>query len=104
MSYYFIANIRIHDSDEYQKYIKGSESVFMKFSGKYLAVDNRPELLEGQWNYSRSVIIEFPSKEEFNRWYLSPEYQGLLKHRLAAAECDTILVRGEAAVGSGSKL
>jgi len=95
MSYYFIANIRIHDPDEYKKYIQGSDSVFEKYKGKYLAVDDRPEQLEGQWNYSRSVMIEFPSKEEFYRWYRSPEYQVLLKHRLAGAECDTILVKGE---------
>ena len=95
MSYYFVANIRIHDPDEYKKYIQGSDSVFRKYNGKYLAVDSRPELLEGQWNYSRSVIIEFHSKKEFNRWYRSSEYQVLLKHRLAGAECDTILVKGE---------
>ena len=94
MSCYFIANIRIHDPEEYKKYIDGAGSIFKKYNGKYLAVDNEPELLEGQWAYSRSVIIEFPSKDEFNRWYHSPEYRDIAKHRLAAAACDSILVKG----------
>lgn len=95
MPYYFVANIRLNDPDEYKKYTGGAGAVFKKYKGKYLAVDNDPEILEGRWNYSRSVIIEFPSKLAFERWYHSPEYQAILLHRLAAAECDTILVKGE---------
>ena len=91
MSAYFIANIRIHDEDEYKKYIAGSESVFRKFKGKYLTVDNSPAVLEGSWNYSRLVLIEFPCKEALNAWYWSDEYQAILKHRLKAADCDTIV-------------
>jgi uncharacterized protein (DUF1330 family) len=94
MSYYFVANIRIRDPEEYQKYIQSAENVFDKYNGKYLAVDNEPELLEGNRSYNRIVIIEFPSKEEFICWYKSAEYQGILKHRLRAADCDTILVKG----------
>ena len=94
MSYYFIANIKIHDPKEYQRYINEAEQVFSKFKGKYLAVDNAPELLEGNWDYTRSVIIEFISKADFHDWYNSDDYQRILKHRLKAAECDTILVKG----------
>lgn len=42
MSCYFIANIRIHDEKEYQKYIEKSGSTFRKYNGEYLAVDNNP--------------------------------------------------------------
>ena len=41
-----------------------------------------------------AVMICFPSEKEFDRWYKSEEYQELLKHRLKAALCDTILIRG----------
>ena len=94
MSYYFVAQISIKDEKEYENYIAGADSVFSKYNGKYLAVDNSPQLLEGNWNYTRTVIIEFPNKSDFDAWYSSTEYQSILKHRLKAADCDTILVKG----------
>lgn len=94
MPNYFIANIRIHDPAEYQLYINEAEQVFSKFKGEYLAVDNDPELLEGNWDYTRTVIIRFDSKENFEDWYNSEAYQRIVRHRLNAAECDTILVEG----------
>ena len=63
MPYYFSAQIKINDPKEYQKYISNAGEVFRKFNGKYLAVDNNPQLLEGKWGYTRSVLIKFPSKK-----------------------------------------
>lgn len=94
MSYYFIAQIAIKDQTEYQKYINKAGQVFEKYKGEYLAVDNAPQLLEGTWNYTRAVIIRFNSKKDFEAWYRSEDYQTILKHRLTAADCDTILVKG----------
>ena len=94
MSYYFIANINISDPDEYKKYLVETDVVFSKYNGKYLAVDKSPIKLEGNWNYGRCVIIYFESKEDFENWYHSDEYQEILQYRLAAATCDTILVEG----------
>jgi len=94
MSYYFIANIKIKDPEEYQLYIQNAGEVFRKYNGKYLAIDNDPLVLEGSWEYSRHVIIEFNSKEDFKAWYYSNEYQKIRKFRLNAAACDTVLVEG----------
>ncbi|MFC2112931.1 DUF1330 domain-containing protein [Bacteroidota bacterium] len=92
--YYFIAQIRINDQAEYQKYIDGVDDVFSRYNGKYLAVDDDPKVLEGNWNYTRSVLIGFETREDFEDWYNSDEYQEILKHRLSAAKCDSILVNG----------
>ena len=95
MDYYFIAQIRINHPIDYEKYIKGADKVFKKFNGEYLAVDDHPEIVEGNWNYTRSVLIKFKCKEDFNAWYNSEEYKQILKYRLASADCDTILVKGK---------
>ena len=92
MSAYFIANIRIHDEDEYLKYLENVDSVFSKFNGEYLAVDSNPVVLEGNWDYSRLVLIKFPDRDSLCKWYQSDEYQAIVKHRLLAADCDTIIV------------
>lgn len=94
MNHYFVAQIKIHDQDEYNKYLDKFDDIFSKYKGEYLAIDESPSLLEGDWNYTKSVLIKFNSKEEFEDWYYSEDYQKILKHRLNAAECDTILLEG----------
>ena len=94
MSYYFVAQIKINDEEEYQKYLDGVDEVFKKFNGKYLAVDYSPIVIEGEWNYDRIVMIEFPDEVEFRRWYDSPMYQEIVQYRQKAAKCDTLLVKG----------
>ena len=94
MACYFLAKIKINDAAEYQKYIDSAGEIFKKFKGKYLSVDNDPVVLEGSWNCTRVVLIEFESKDDFDMWYYSQEYQEILKFRLNAANCDTILVKG----------
>ena len=94
MSYYFIAQIRIKDEIEYQKYLDNADNIFRKYKGEYLSVDNNPQIVEGSWNYTRTVLIRFNNKNDFDEWYNSKDYQDILKHRLKAADCDTILVKG----------
>ena len=95
MSYYFVANIKIKDQAEYKIYLKEVDNVFSKFNGRYLAVDDHPKILEGEWDYTRVVIIEFKTKSDFNRWYNSKEYQAILEYRIKASESDTILIKGK---------
>jgi uncharacterized protein (DUF1330 family) len=94
MKHYFIAQIRIHDKEEYQKYLQDFDDIFSEYGGEFLAIDESPTLLEGKWDYTKSVIIKFNSKKDFENWYYSKDYQTILKHRLKASECDTILVKG----------
>ena len=95
MSAYFIANIRIKSQAEYAKYIAGCENVFAQFNGKYIAVEDNPTVLEGSWNYTRLVLIEFPDKKSLDAWYHSSSYQEILKYRLKGAECDTVVVESQ---------
>jgi uncharacterized protein (DUF1330 family) len=97
MSCYFIAQIAIHDEDEYQKYLNGFDSVFERYQGKVVAVEETPTILEGDWDYSRMVIIKFPNEDEAGRWYHSPEYQSLLQHRLKASKGTILLVNDKTA-------
>jgi len=94
MKYYFVAQIRINDPEEYEKYLERFDYIFSKYKGEYLAIDESPTLLEGDWDYSKSVLIKFNSKQDFEDWYYSVDYQSILKHRLKASKCDTILLEG----------
>lgn len=94
MKQYFVAQIKIKDHDEYEKYLQGFDEIFSRYNGKYLAIDESPTLLEGTWDYTKSVLVEFNTREEFEAWYYSDGYQKILKYRLRAAKCDSILVEG----------
>ncbi len=94
MSCYFIAQIKIRDPREYQHYLDGFDEVFSHYRGEVVAVDDTPVVLEGEWPYTRAVVIRFPNEDEARRWYESPEYQGLAAHRVNASNADIILVHG----------
>jgi len=94
MGIYFMANIRIRNEQEYQRYVDRVDEVFKKYKGRYLAVDSKPDVVEGTWDYSRAVLIRFETKDDFEAWYNSSEYQEILQLRLRSAECDSILIHG----------
>lgn len=95
MSVYFMASISIRDKEEYNKYLEQADEVFSRYRGRYLALDDHPRVLEGKWESKRAVMIRFETKEEFEQWYWSEDYQTILKHRLRAADCNTILFEGK---------
>ena len=94
MSVYIIARFKIHDRSQYDKYSAGFLEVFEKFDGKMLSVDENPTVLMGDWDDTRSVIIEFPSKKSALAWMTSDDYQAIAKHRDAGSTASSILVEG----------
>jgi uncharacterized protein (DUF1330 family) len=94
MSSYYIALIDIHDRERYEQYLDGYDEVFARYKGEVVAVDTEPRVLEGNWPARRTVVIRFPNDEEARRWYDSPEYQELLAHRQAAADCRVAIISG----------
>ena len=93
MSVYAIALINITDRNAYAAYEKGFMQIFSRYQGKVLAVDESPVVKEGTWPYTRTVLIEFPSQTEFDRWYHSDAYQALAKHRFAASTASIAVVK-----------
>jgi len=94
LSVYIIARFKIHDRSEYDKYSAGFSEVFKKFDGKMLSVDEDPTVLMGDWDDTRSVIIEFPSKKSAIAWMTSDDYRAIAKHRDAGSTANSILVQG----------
>ena len=93
MSVYIIARFKIHNRSEYDTYSAGFSEIFNKFDGKMLSVDEDPMVLAGEWDDTRSVIIEFPSKESALAWMTSDAYQAIAKHRDAGSTANSILVK-----------
>jgi len=67
-----------------------------KHGGKYLARTSSHERLEGSGTSpALIVVIEWPSKDAFQRFYRDPAYQPFLQARLAGAENDFFTVEGK---------
>lgn len=94
MTVYLVAQLKIEDRDEYSVYEAGFLGVFGKFGGEVLAVDDAVSCIEGEWPYSRTVLLRFPDADEARRWYDSPEYQELVQHRFRAADANFAMVQG----------
>ena len=97
MTSYVTAQINIQDREKYVLYEQGFMEIFARYEGKMLAVDEAPAVWEGQWSYTRTVLIEFPSAQAAIAWYISPEYQQLATHRWAASNANIVLLEGVAA-------
>jgi uncharacterized protein (DUF1330 family) len=94
MATYLVAQITIHDRERYARYEAGFMEIFAAHEGRLLAVDDQAETLEGDWQCTRTVIAEFPSREAALAWYGSDDYQALAEHRFAASDGSIALIAG----------
>lgn len=92
MTVYLLATLSIHDRETYSLYEAGFMEIFNQYKGKLLSVEEAPEMLEGDWPVSRTVLIEFPSRKNAMAWWHSEEYQALAKHRRDASIGNIVLL------------
>jgi uncharacterized protein (DUF1330 family) len=93
MTIYILSRLTITDRNEYDKYEDKFEDIFSNFDGKLLSVDEEPLVIAGEWEATRSVLIEFPSKESAFAWMQSDDYQAISKHRNAGSTLSSIMVK-----------
>ena len=99
MPAYVVANIEIHDAEGYRAYAAETPASIARHGGRFVARAGRTEVLEGDWPYSRLVILEFPTYEDAKAWHASGEYQELKQIRHATATSLLVLVDGVAPDG-----
>lgn len=96
MTCYFLARLTIHDPAGYARYLEGTDEPLARFGARVLAVDESPQVLEGGWPCSRTVLIEFPDEAAARAWYDSLEYQAIAQYRHRSATGDAVFLRGRA--------
>jgi len=94
MAVYAVVNIRVTDPDHYAKYREKAPATIARYGGKYLARGGAVEVLEGDWDPQRLVVLEFESTERFHEWYDSSEYAPLRQLRSEAADSEFVVVEG----------
>jgi uncharacterized protein (DUF1330 family) len=94
MATYLIANVRVTDPDRYPEYSSQVLPTVERYGGRYLARGGEVEVLEGDWEPQRLVILEFESMERLRQFYDSPEYAPLKQLRREVADSQLVVVEG----------
>jgi uncharacterized protein (DUF1330 family) len=94
MAAYVIVEIEIVDPIGYEEYKNQASTTVYKYGGKYLVRGGKTEVLEGDWDPKRIVILEFPTTERAKEWLNCEEYREPRKLRHKTAKTKMIVVEG----------
>jgi uncharacterized protein (DUF1330 family) len=91
---YVIAQLKITDPEGFEEYRKMVPETIARYGGKYVVRGGKMEVLEGQVNPERLVIIEFENAERAKQWWSCEEYREAKALRQRTAQTDLIIVAG----------
>jgi len=94
MSSYMIVEIDVKDPVGYEDYKKQTPASLKPYGGKFIVRGGNPQLIEGETEPNRIVILQFENSEKAKAWWNSPEYEGPKKLRQTTAKTRMILVEG----------
>jgi uncharacterized protein (DUF1330 family) len=94
MPAYVIVEIEVTDPVGYEEYKKGASATVLAKGGKYIVRGGKTEVLEGDWQPKRLVLLEFPSMDRAKEWLSCEEYREPRAMRHRTAKTNMILVEG----------
>ena len=94
MTAYVIVQLEITDPEGFAEYREKVGPQIEKHGGRYIVRGAEVENLEGEWDPGRLVILEFPTREDAQRFYEAEEYQPLLALRKRTANTVLSIVEG----------
>jgi len=94
MAAYILVDLTINDPQTYERYKLLAPASIAAYHGKYLVRGGRTEVLEGDWEPSRLVILKFPGVEQAKAWWDSEEYAAAKALRQSCAATEMLLVEG----------
>jgi uncharacterized protein (DUF1330 family) len=75
MPAYVISEVELLDEAEGQRYRELASASIAHHGGRYIVRGAEPRVPEGDWPAAhRVVVVEFPTMDDLERWYDSPEY------------------------------
>jgi uncharacterized protein (DUF1330 family) len=94
MPAYVIAQTDITDPERYERYKAASPGAIAAGGGRFLVRGGELAVLEGDWQPTRLVVLEFEDLAAAKRWYESEVYQEAKKLREGAAHLNMVAVQG----------
>lgn len=94
MPAYLIADIEVTDPTAFEQYRSQVPATIAAHGGRYLVRGGATQIAEGTWQPKRVIVLEFPTMQQLQGWYNSPEYQKILPLRLNASKGNAVMVEG----------
>jgi uncharacterized protein (DUF1330 family) len=94
MPAYVISDINVQDPDTYREYAALVEETLDPYEGSFLVRGGDPETLEGEWQPTRIVVLQFPTAEQARGWYESRDYVEIIGIRHRSSTGSLILAHG----------
>jgi uncharacterized protein (DUF1330 family) len=94
MKGYIIAEVDVHDPEQYADYRAAVPATLEPYGGRFVVRGGDAEVLEGDWQPKRIVVLEFDSPEQARAWYDSEEYREPMALRQRTSTASLILVSG----------
>ena len=94
MAAYIIAEVTITDPPGFEAYRQMVPATVAKYGGKFVVRGGRMEMLEGNWEPKRLVVIEFESAERAKQWWASEDYHEAKALRQRTAQTNLIVIEG----------
>jgi uncharacterized protein (DUF1330 family) len=94
MKTYLVFDISVHDMERYKGYVALAPSYVEKHQGAYLVRGGAMNVVEGDWEPQRVVVIEFPARENAEAFLQDEEYQAVAEDRRGATTSKMIMVEG----------
>ena len=94
MPAYVIVETDITDPEHYEQYKAASPGAITAGGGRFLVRGGELAVLEGDWQPSRLVVLEFEDLAAAKRWYESEAYLDAKKLLEGAAHLRMVAVQG----------
>ena len=92
MAAYFIFSHKVIDADKLNnQYLPKAIETLEVYDPGILVVDQNIEVIEGETNDTRTVVLKFASREQALDWYNSKAYQAIVHLRHESVEGRAIL-------------
>jgi uncharacterized protein (DUF1330 family) len=96
MPAYVVAEVNVSDAEAYKVYQGLAEQAVAEAGARFLVRGGAPEILEGDWDPPRVVVLEFADAATARDWYDSATYRAAREARQGAATLNMVLVEGYA--------
>lgn len=94
MTAYVIVETDITDPERYDQYKAATPAAIAAGGGRFLVRGGEHVVLEGNWQPTRLVMLEFEDLAAAKRWYESELYQKAKELRAGAAHMRMVAVQG----------
>ncbi len=89
---YLVVDAKSSDPQAMALYRELAQVAVAHYGGRYLVRGGEYQVLEGNWQPQRLVVLEFPSMDLARKFYDSPEYLAARAARAGVSNFDMVLV------------